>query len=72
MHLLYTGIVNLDLPIDCQIMLFYQTIVPIPLYGCEIWGFSNTKIIENVQSEFLRFILRVKKSTPLCMIYGET
>jgi len=61
MHRLYTIIINHDLPIDCQIMLFNQTIIPILLYDSEIWVFSNTKIIENVQSEILRFILQVKR-----------
>ena len=72
LHLLYTRIVNLDLSVNCQILLFNQTIVPILLYGCEIWGFCNVKILEKIQCEFLRFILRVKSSTPHCMLYGET
>ena len=28
---------NLELPIDCQLKLFDNTIVPILTYGCEIW-----------------------------------
>jgi hypothetical protein len=32
MHLLYTRIFNLDLPIDLQLKLFEQTIVPILTY----------------------------------------
>ena len=41
------------------------------LYGCEIWGYQNTKIIENVQNQFLRSITNLKKSTPIYMLYAE-
>ena len=29
---------NLELPIDCQLKLFDNTIIPILTYGCEVWG----------------------------------
>ena len=50
MHLLYTRINNLQISIDLQIQLFNHTILPILLYGYEIWGFHNTNLIENVQN----------------------
>ena len=62
---------SLNLPIDCQLKLFDQTIVPILTYACEIWGYKNLNIIEKVHTDFLRTILNVKKSTPLYMLYGE-
>ena len=71
MHLLYKRIRNLNIPLDLQIQLFNHTILPFLLYGCEIWGFHNTKVIENVQNQFLRSITKLKKSTPLYMIYAE-
>ena len=71
MHVLYKRIRNLNLPIDLQIQLFDHTIVPIMLYGCEIWGYQNTKLIENLHNDFLRNILKLRKSTPHYMIYGE-
>ena len=71
MHLLYKRIRNLKLPLDLQIELFNHTILPILLYGCEIWGYQNTKIIENVQNQFLRSITNLKKSTPIYMLYAE-
>jgi hypothetical protein len=71
MHLLYTRIRNLDLPVDLQLKLFDQTIVPILTYNCEIWGIENLDIIEKVQNEFLRKISKSKKSTPLYMLYAE-
>ena len=33
-------------------------------------GFGNLNILEQVQ--FLKHILNVKKSTPNCIVYGET
>ena len=71
MHLLYKRIRNLKLPLDLQIELFNRTILPILLYGCEIWGYQNTRIIENVQNQFLRSITNLKKSTPIYMLYAE-
>ena len=64
-HLLYKRIRNQNLPIDLQLKLFDHTIVLILLYICEIWGCQNTNIIENIHSEFLRNILKVKKYTNL-------
>jgi hypothetical protein len=54
MHVLYTKIFNLDLPIDIQLKLFDQTILPILTYNCEIWGFENIDIIEKVHNDCLR------------------
>lgn len=71
LHLLYKRIRNLHLPIDLQLHLFDHTILPILLYGCEIWGYQNTKIIETVHNQFLRYITRLRKSTPIYMLYGE-
>ena len=71
MHLLYKRIRNLHIPIDLQIELFNHTIMPILLYGCEVWGFQNIKLIENVQNQFLRSITKLRKSTPLYIIYAE-
>ena len=71
MFLLKSRIRNLDLPIDCQLKLFDQTILPILLYGSEVWGFENCSVIESIHLKFLRSILNVKSSTPLYMIYGE-
>ena len=71
LHLLYKRINNLHIPIDLQVQLFNHTILPILLYGCEIWGFHNTNLIENVQNQFLRSITKLRKSTPIYMVYAE-
>ena len=46
MHVLFKRIRNLDIPIDLQLYLFDHVILPITLYGCDIWGFENSQIIE--------------------------
>ena len=71
MHLLYKRIRNLNLPIGLQLQLFEHTILPIVIYGCEIWAFENTDIMEKLQNEFLRYITNLKKSTPLYMLHAE-
>jgi hypothetical protein len=40
-------------------------VVPILLYGAEVWGFENCNIIGNFHMQFCRTILKVKKSTPV-------
>ena len=71
MHLLFIRFINLDLPIDLQIKLFDNTIVPILTYGCEVFGYENLDILEGVHLEFLRKLGRLRKSTPKFMIYAE-
>ena len=63
---------SLLLPIDMQIEMFEKTVKPILLYGCEVIGTGNITILEQVQLNFLKYILNLKKSTPNCMVYGET
>ena len=52
--------------------MFQRTIKPILLYGSEVWGFGNLNILEQVQLKFRKHILNKKKSTPNCIVYGET
>ena len=63
---------RLRLSLDIQCELFDQLILPILLYGCEVWGFEDLSQIEIFHHKFLRAILNVNKYTPDCMIYGET
>ena len=71
LHLLYKRINNLNIPLDLQIHLFDHTVLPILLYGCEIWGYQNTKMIDLVHNQFLRNITKLRKSTPEYMLYAE-
>ena len=52
--------------------LFDKMILPILLYGCEIWGFENLESIEIFYRKFLKYILKVNRQTTNCMVYGET
>ena len=45
---------NLELPIDCQLKLFDNIILPIFTNGCEIWGFGDLSVIDKVQTDFFQ------------------
>lgn len=62
---------NLDLPLDLQMKLFDNTVLPILTYGSEIYGPGNLEIIERIHTEFLRKITMSRKSTPKYMLYAE-
>ena len=60
------------MPIDIVLDLFDKIILPILLYGCEIWGSENLESIEIFYRKFLKYLLKVNKQTTDCMVYGET
>lgn len=62
----------LHLPVDLQFDLFDQMVLPIVMYGCEVWGYENMNIMENLHLKFCKMVLKLKKSTPNVMVYGET
>ena len=63
----------LRLPVDIILELFDKTVVPILLYGVEIWGVEGKlREIEVFHRQFLRMLLGVCVSTPNCMLHGET
>ena len=51
---------KLDLPLSTQLDLFDSCVLPILLYSCEIWGFTNTDPIELVQRKFCKYIILKK------------
>ena len=51
---LHGKIRKLQLPVDVICHLFDACIVPILLYGCEVWGYSNLKKIEAIQLSFCK------------------
>ena len=57
--------------IDTMLHLFDCLISPILLYGSEIWGYCSIDIIERVHLRFCKILLKVHKSTPNNMVYGE-
>ena len=62
---------KLGLPIDLQLELFDRLIVPIMLYGCEVWGSENYIVTEKLHLKFLKHILGVHGKTTNNMVYGE-
>ena len=62
---------KLNLPVDIQVELFDQLVVPIVTYGCEVWGYENIKCAEIFYTKFLKRLLHLNKSTANCMIYSE-
>ena len=61
----------LKLPIDLTCDLFDKTVLPVLIYGCEVWGYSDLRDIEIFYRKFLRYLLKTYNFTPNCMLYGE-
>jgi hypothetical protein len=59
------------LEIDTMLHLFDTMVMPILLYGSEIWGYCNIEIIERVHLRFCKILLKLQKSTTNVMVYGE-
>lgn len=62
---------KLGLAVDVQLQLFDSLVVPIATYGCEIWGFRKIDVLEKLQLQFCKYILRVNKCTTSAMVLGE-
>ena len=62
---------RLDLPIDLQLELFDNLVLPIMLYGCEIWGCGRYDDLEILHRKYLKHILGVSGKTVNNMVYGE-
>ena len=60
-----------NLSVELQLCLFDKLVLPILTYNCEVWGYENTSLTENLHLKFLKYILKLKNSTPTIMIYGE-
>ena len=60
-----------SLNIECQLELFDKIVLPILLYGSEVWGFENFDILERVHLRFCKLILHLKQTTPSCIVYAE-
>ena len=47
-------------------------IIPILLYGSEVWAFESCEMVDVFQRKFFKQQLKLKKATPSCIVYGET
>ena len=60
-----------SLSIDCIMELFDRILLPIVTYGCEVWGFSNIDLLERFHLKFCKYILKIRRTSPNFMVYGE-
>ena len=51
---------------------FDKMVMPVILYGCEVWGYKNLGTLENLHLKFCKLVLNLKSSTPDVMVYGES
>ena len=51
--------------------LFDKLVLPVLMYGWEVWVFYLAKAIEQVHKDFCKTVLKVKRTTMNEMIYGE-
>jgi len=59
------------LPIDIQLELFNSMVLPILLYGVEVWDPYGSDFIDKLRLKFYKLITNTRKSTPTLMIQGE-
>ena len=68
---LLTKAKKLNLSDDVFVELFERVVIPVLLYGSEIWGFEDPKQLQVMYNKEMRKYLRLHKTTPMCMIMGE-
>ena len=59
-----------SLSVNIMLDLFDKIVLPILLYGSQIWGTDWSDVIENVHISFCKRILRVHSSTPNAAVLG--
>ena len=57
--------------VDVAFKIFDSRIVPILLYGSEIWGFESRNQIEKIHLRFCKFVLGVGQSANSAAVLGE-
>ena len=62
---------KLGLCIDIKLQPFDSLIVPICVYGCELWGYKNIELVEKLHLHYCKSILHVNKLTPTCTCRGS-
>ncbi len=68
---LYKMSCKLQLNMVTKIELFERMIVPILVYGCEVWGFEDLEQVHVFQRKFLRKLMFLSNGTPNAMVLGE-
>ena len=62
---------QLNLAVDTFIDLLEKLVLPVLLYGSEIWGYANPKPLQIMLNHTMRRFLRLHKTTSTCMLIGE-
>ena len=57
--------------VNMQLSMFHSLVNPVLCYASEIWGYAEAKKVETVHLKFLKIILKVRKTTPSCIVYKE-
>ena len=63
---------QLNLTFEVSIELIEKLIMPILLYGSEIWGYEEPIHLQITLNNVMRRLFRLHKTTPICMINGES
>lgn len=62
LHSLLYKCYNLLLPINLQLQLFDQVVLPVLIYGCEVWaGFEDISGLESFYIKFCKQLLKASK-----------
>ena len=61
-----------SLPANVALQIFDGKILPILLYGSEVWGFHPSNDIEKIHNKMLRYVLQLYKNTPIVALRGES
>ena len=69
-YALLSKVYRLRLPVDISRELFNYLVLPVLLYGCEVWGYSNIEHLEILYRKFIKTLLKVNMNTPNVMVYG--
>ena len=59
------------MPVDIQLKLFDTLVIPIMTYGAKVWGFEHLNMLDQLELQFLKLVMNVRRSIPKCMMYGE-
>jgi len=59
------------LPIDICVELFDQLVLPILLYGVEVWGPQSGYLADKLRLKFFKLLTKCRMSTPTNIILGE-
>ena len=62
---------KVPLDIKTKLALFDSMVVPILLYGAEIWGVYKFRNVDKLHMKFLKSLLGVKRQTPNYAVLGE-